>query len=102
VGSALIYLLQLTWVSIVFVLALSMKLRLEYLWYTLAAIFIILTKDSSVSQQQWTRYVLVLFPAAIAFSLRAKDRLIFAVCSALGFALNLLFVWFFLQWLSVV
>ena len=102
VGSALLYGLELAWVAIVFVLALSKRLRLEYLLYSLAAIYIILTKDSSISQQQWTRYVLVLFPAAINFSLREKDGLLFAGFTALGFAYNLLLMWFFLQWLLVV
>ena len=46
--------------------------------------------------------MLVLFPAAINFSLREKDGLLFAGFTALGFAYNLLLMWFFLQWLLVV
>ena len=102
VGSALFYLSELAWVLIVFVLALSKKIRIEYLLYSLAAIYMFLTKDSTVVQQQWTRYVLILFPAAIAFSLREKDRVIFAGFTALGFAFNMLLLWFFLQWLLVI
>ncbi len=102
VGSALFYLSELAWVLIVFVLALSKKIRLEYLLFTLAAIYLFLMKDSTVVQQQWTRYVLILFPAAIAFALREKDRVIFAGFTTLGFAFNLLLLWFFLQWMLVV
>jgi hypothetical protein len=102
VGSALFYLSELAWVLIVFVLALSKKIRVEYLLYTLAAIYLFLMKDSTVVQQQWTRYVLILFPAAIAFALREKDRVIFAGFTTLGFAFNLLLLWFFLQWMLVV
>jgi hypothetical protein len=46
--------------------------------------------------------VLVLFPAAIIFALREKDRLLFVGATILCFAVNLLLMWFFLQWVLVV
>ncbi len=102
IGVAFLYLLEIIWAGIVIVFALSKKLRLEYFVYSLAAIYMILSKDSAIGQQQWTRYVLILFPAAISFSLRVKDRLLFVGCTMLCFAINLLLMWFFLQWLLVV
>lgn len=101
-GTSLMYLLQLTWVAIVIVLALSRRFRLEYLVYSLAAVCTLLTKDSPVVLQPWIRYGLILFPAAIALPLREKDPLLLGGFMALSFGFNLLLLWYFLQWILVV
>jgi Gpi18-like mannosyltransferase len=102
IGAALLYVIELGWATTVVVLALSGKLSMELLVYTLAALYTIFSKDSPVVQQQWTRYVLVLFPAAAIFALREKDRLLFVGATMLCFTANLLLMWLFLQWVLVV
>jgi hypothetical protein len=102
IGAALLCVIELGWATTVVVLALSGKLSMELLVYTLAALYTIFSKDSPVVQQQWTRYVLVLFPAAAIFALREKDRLLFVGATMLCFTANLLLMWLFLQWVLVV
>jgi len=101
-GWGLFFGLQLCWMAIVFALALSRRLRMEYLLYGAAGIWIVLMKDSEIAQQQWIRYMLMLFPAAIAFSVREKDSFLFAASTVLLFLFNLLLLWFFLQWILVL
>jgi hypothetical protein len=101
VGFALLYVLQLFVIAITAIFALSKRLRLEYLIYSVAVLCFLFTKDSVVSQQQWARYALVLFPGALNFAAREQDRLIYAVSTGFFFLLNLLLMWLFLQWMLV-
>jgi Gpi18-like mannosyltransferase len=52
IGAGLLYVLELGWAVIVVVLAVSKKLSVELLVYTLAALYMIFSKDSPVVQQQ--------------------------------------------------
>lgn len=83
---------------VVFVLALSKKLRPEYTLYAIAAMCFLLFKKSDPSQQQWTRYVLVLFPAPVNLSCILASGATFAAGAMLLFIVNMFLLWHFLEW----
>jgi hypothetical protein len=83
---------------IVFALAFSKRIRTEYTLYALAVLCFLLSKKSDPSQQQWTRYLLVLFPAPLNLSCLLPDGAPFAAGVSALFLVNVFLMWHFLQW----
>jgi Gpi18-like mannosyltransferase len=85
-----------------FAFALARKQRPEYMAYTLALLFLFLTKRSDPTQQQWARYALLVFPAWSGAAHLITDRgVLIAVLTAFG-AINLILLKAFLEWSMVV
>jgi hypothetical protein len=101
-GRPLMLRIHLVILAVVFVLAVWKKLRPEYALYVVAAMCFLLLKKSDPSQQQWTRYILILFPAPVNLSCILGSRALFAAGAMLLFIVNIFLMWHFLGWSLVV
>ncbi len=101
-GTDLVFALHVTVFSIVCILSVCKSIRPEYLWYSAAAILFLLTKNSVPSQQQLSRYVLILFPAPANLSLLLSDDLFLVPVFLCGVGLNFLFLWNFMSWRLII
>jgi hypothetical protein len=94
--------LQLILAAIAFTLSLARRIRLEYGAFAVATILFLLIKNAPPDQQQWVRYVLILFPAPANLALLLPKRGPFIVTAAILFLVNLVILWAFLEWFLVV
>jgi hypothetical protein len=81
------------------------RTRLEYKLFGLAAILLVLCKDTNPPLQSTMRYVLIVFPAFIGaaqiLGMARKSPRLGPVCSGL-FLINLALMWLFLGWSLVL
>ncbi len=101
-GTDLLFALHVIVFSIVCILSLCKLIRPEYLWYSAAAILFLLTKNSAPTQQQLSRYALILFPAPANLSLLLRNDLLLVAAFLCGVGLNVLFLWNFMSWHLVI
>ena len=97
--------LNLLFLIVICVLLGLSRTRLEYKLFGLAAILLVLCKDTNPPLQSTMRYVLIVFPAFIGAAQilatpRKKPRL-WPICSGL-FLINLALMWLFLGWSLVL
>ena len=94
--------IHLVIIALVALLALSRAVRPEYIAYSAGALLFVLTKHSDPSQQPWARYLLIVFPAQIHLALLTRPLPAFALASVPLFALNVWFMWNFMDWALVI
>jgi hypothetical protein len=86
----------------VYALAFSQRLRPEYTAYVAATLCLFLTKKTDPILQSTIRYLLVVFPAFPALAVLAHDRLELLVALLPLFALNLVLLLAFWNWMLAV
>lgn len=97
--------LNLLFLIVICALAARTHMRLEYRLFALAAILLVLCKETEPPLQSMMRYVLVMFPAFVgavqlAETPRWKPRF-WPMCTGL-FVINLALMWLFLEWSLVL
>jgi hypothetical protein len=100
-----VLLLNLITVILISVLTVISRLRIEYILFSTAVIFVFLCKETAPPLQSMMRYQLIVFPAFIGLArllqgswLRARWKM---VCAA-SLVINLGLLWLFLGWSQVV
>ena len=94
--------LNLSILLLTFALAFSRKLRLEYFLYALGTLLLVLVKKSAPANQEWGRYVLIIFPAYANLGQLLEDGAVFAASVLFLAFVNAFLLWTFLEWLLVV
>lgn len=93
--------LNLIFLLAVCALAISSRVRIEYLLYSAAAICFFLCKETTPPLQSMIRYLLMIFPASVGFTRcfqRSHLQPRFAIACACLFVINLGLLWLFLGW----
>lgn len=93
---------QLVFLALTTALAFHRRFRPEYTLYLAAALCLLLTKNAVPAQQQFARYILILFIAPVNLALLCGPGGRFRVVLLGCFVLNFAFLHGFLEWALVV